>query len=569
MSSLHITRIEKKLRDLFFDKIDCSDLKGNMVTDEVKLSRSQAALVISSIAEISSEDAICTITDGFDDNGIDCIHIDKILKVLFLIQSKWVKNGTSSPAKADTLKFLHGVNDLLEAKFDKFNDKIKSKKDEIYDVLTDTDYKIEIILAYNGSAKVSADIFSIMKEKVMHLNDATDIFSFRILDQKAIYKFILSGSEGNPIDLSNVTLLNWGRHYEPYESVYGEIEAEKIAELWQEHGQGLLAKNLRQFKGNTTVNAGIKNTISKSPEDFWYFNNGITVLCKNINKSAIHGSDRNAGIFSFKDVSIVNGAQTYGSIGDAYLTSKDEVSRAKVQIRFINLEGAEPDYATRITRYNNTQNRIDSKDFASLDRQQKRIKEELWIDGIIYSYKTGEAQPQKTEGFNLEDATVALACSHSDISYSVIVNSAIGTIWEDIDRPPYKILFNKDTDPIRLWKCVQIMNIVDENLHQKRENANEKILHLAIHGNRFILHKVYKKLGYSKLSDRGYNVNKNEITDIFNQVFEITHELLTKLHDGVFLYTFFKNQSKTQAIGQKVDVALKLTNELFSEEHYR
>lgn len=82
---------------------------------------------------------------------------------------------------------------------------------------------------------------------------------------------------------------------------------------------------------------------------------------------------------------MVNGAQTTGSIGAVYADMPDVVARAKVFIQMIDLADTEEEQATQITRFTNTQNRIDGKDFAALDPEQERIKNELSFSGIQYA----------------------------------------------------------------------------------------------------------------------------------------------------------------------------------------
>ena len=48
-----------------------------------------------------------------------------------------------------------------------------------------------------------------------------------------------------------------------------------------------------------------------------------------------------------------------------------------------------------ITRAANTQNRIEKRDFAALDSNQKRLRTELYLENQKeYAYQTGEQPPQ-------------------------------------------------------------------------------------------------------------------------------------------------------------------------------
>ena len=117
-----------------------------------------------------------------------------------------------------------------------------------------------------------------------------------------------------------------------------------------------------------------------------------------------------------KGVSLVNGAQTTGSIGAVYADMPDVVARAKVFIQMIDLADTEEEQATQITRFTNTQNRIDGKDFAALDPEQERIKNELSFSGIQYLYKTGATIEDPLHQITLDEAIIAQACSIDELS---------------------------------------------------------------------------------------------------------------------------------------------------------
>jgi hypothetical protein len=81
--------------------------------------------------------------------------------------------------------------------------------------------------------------------------------------------------------------------------------------------------------------------------NFWYFNNGVTVLCRDWPHTPAYGPSGRAEHFSFTNVSIVNGAQTVASIHHAMQRDPEAVQRAQVSVRFIALkecpEGSAPE----------------------------------------------------------------------------------------------------------------------------------------------------------------------------------------------------------------------------------
>src|SRR5262245_20424938 len=98
----------------------------------------------------------------------------------------------------------------------------------------------------------------------------------------------------------------------------------------------MVSQNIRMFLGaDTEVNAGLQTTLLNDPRRFWHFNNGITVICREISPKMVGGKSKEAGYFNCYDVRIVNGAQTAGSIATAYDKKKEAVEQARVQVRFI------------------------------------------------------------------------------------------------------------------------------------------------------------------------------------------------------------------------------------------
>jgi hypothetical protein len=75
---------------------------------------------------------------------------------------------------------------------------------------------------------------------------------------------------------------------------------------WGQFGDHLYHKNLRGFKGNADVNEGIVSTIRNVPENFLYFNKGITILCSQLIKQPLGGKSRTSGVFECKGASVVH-----------------------------------------------------------------------------------------------------------------------------------------------------------------------------------------------------------------------------------------------------------------------
>jgi len=154
----------------------------------------------------------------------------------------------------------------------------------------------------------------------------------------------------------------------------------QLKEWWKKHGRGVVAKNIRHSLGGTEVNNQIKQTAVGSPEKFWYFNNGITLVADDAVKAPANASSRSAGVFSFKGASIVNGAQTVSSLGK--IDGDASLGSVRVPIRVILLKTAPLGFGGDVARTNNFQNRIEPRDFVAQDPEQSRLRQEMAIEGI-------------------------------------------------------------------------------------------------------------------------------------------------------------------------------------------
>jgi hypothetical protein len=305
-----------------------------------------------------------------------------------------------------------------------------------------------------------------MKDFLDEINDPTELVTFKSERQRDIYNSISLGTTGAPINI-DVSISEWGQIREPYQAFYGQVAASDIVGWYESFQSRLFDPNIRVFLGDTSVNENIISSVQNESQNIFYFNNGITALCSSIKKKPIGGNSRESGIFEISDLKIVNGAQTVGSLSKAKIDYPTEIENAKIIVRFISLENCPDGFERNVTRYNNTQNRIDRRDFVALDPEQERLKMELLLESIDYVYKSGERVINYNSGFDLVDATIALACSNSRVELCVQAKREIGKLWDDIEKAPYKLLFNGSTQGPKLWRLVRIQRIVDEFLDNK------------------------------------------------------------------------------------------------------
>ncbi len=557
--NIPIMRIRSTLEKRYDGKIDLKDYEGKPAKEmeSAFLTRSLSAFALAQLAGINDSLAAACVIDGYDDNGIDAIYYDTTDNKVYIVQSKWMESGKDSPKQGDIQKFLKGFKDFLNADFSQFNDKFKKMKDKLNQALYDAQVRFILVIAYTGSQPLSEkharyDIETLLRD----LNDPIELVTYQVVSQKELYNAAAGLAEGSPINL-DILIRDWGQIDQPYLAYYGQLDALDIASWSQSYSDRLFAPNLRQFLGpSTEVNEAIINTITNSPEKFWYFNNGITILCDTVSQKPIGRGSTKSGVFECTGVSIVNGAQTVGSIAKAFSTNPEKVSLARVSARLISLESCPEGFSTEITRAANTQNKIEHRDFVSLDSEQKRLQTDLRIlCDKEYVYKSGDQKPKEELGCDLEEATIALACANSDIELAVQAKREIGKLWEDTEKPPYKLLFNSQLTAIRLWRSVEVFRAVERELKKLQNEFEGRNRLIAIHGNRLVLYRVFKSLPIENFDD--IDLEFNPIRSLASEKTKPALLNLIKVVNKGFSNSYpanlFKNKSKCSDVSRALD----------------
>jgi hypothetical protein len=555
MSVVHINHIRKKLETDFCPHIDMSDYVGKPEAEVLaaRLSRALAAFALAEVLDLSAEAAAASVTDGFDDNGVDAIGIDKARSAVVLVQSKWDGDGKGSPALGDIQKFAQGFRDLITPSFDRFNAKIKARAADLVAALDNTDVRFELVVAHTGQQPLSSHARRVFDDLLAETNDVSEVVVFSHLGQSDLHRLVRSGVSGKAPDIT-VTLHDWGMTSEPFQAFYGQVEASEVAEWWASHRATLFERNLRKFIHDSSVNAAITQTVVAEPAKFWYFNNGITVLCDRIQKAPRGGASRKSGKFSFEGVTVVNGAQTVGSIGRAAEQAPESVADARAMVRFISLEHCPAEFASEVTRATNTQNRVERRDFVSLDHEQERLKTDLQLEqGKDYAIKTGEPDPPRNQGCTVVEATIALACAYS-AELAVQAKREIGRLWEDVTKVPYKQLFNSGLTATKLWNAVQVLRVVDDTLRDAQSTMEGRDRSIAIHGNRLIAHLVFLSMRAELDQTPETPMSTDQIPELTRAALRSLEAVIAESYASNYLASLFKNASRCR------DLALQAAN---------
>ena len=530
MSIVQINQIVKRIRNKYDSLLDFKDIKGFDISKQnhidIAVSRGLNAYVIEYITGCTSQEAASAVTDSSEDNGIDAIYYDSNSNCLYVTQSKFDHDGKGEPDLGSVKKFIDGFNDLLEMRFEKFCPKIQKRQTEIETILEKTSITAKLLLIYTGvnKGKIIINEFEQLKEVQNDYGPESEWVSYELYTQKELYEILIS-ENASSID-TQLVIHNYGfAEGTSPKAYYGQVAASEIGELWKKYGSKLFSSNIRNLLPKSDINDSMLNTLKTASHLFWYYNNGITIICDYIDKQKIGGRDRSTGVFNIKNLSIVNGAQTTGTIGAYYETlSEEEVDQffadAYVQVKVVQVKDdngneVEKEFGKRITINNNMQNKIVARDFASQSDLQKRLKTELEQEGIVYHISRGEDEISSPTHFSISEAGRS-RCNTIGIKYLMIAHRGTNTyLFKNMDANEYKAVFNDSITGIEVWNTVLIQRTIDEVLIKERK-SNPDIRDILVYGKDYLSYLVFRKYWKSipkfkiiKLTDS----NKDEIRE--------------------------------------------------------
>ncbi|WP_371629909.1 AIPR family protein [Streptomyces sp. NBC_00341] len=500
-SPLELHQIVKSLTRKYEGLIDLSDAPlREEIRTQVFLSRALAATAVQILTDCTAEDSVAAVTDGRDDLGIDAVAISSATNELWLIQAKWNPRGMARFGEAEALKLIHGFRTLDNQRFDRFNARLQVFSDRIHQVLTAPHPRIYLVAVLMGNEGLTQSARHILEDAISDLDGAAE---YRIISKADIHAAIREELSPDPVRITATLSEGWFTHDMPYRAFVGTVSAEEAAWWYQAHGNSLFALNVRKFLGLTTVNQKLVASPMDNPDEFWYFNNGVTIVCDRYEMEffgrRMPGQPARIELFN---ASIVNGAQTVASLHEASSYRRDALQDARVMVRVIVVKGAPRGFAQRVTLATNTQNRIEPQDFVALDPVQTRIREDFRLSlGKEYAIRRGEVTPSLVAGCTMAEAATALACTHPNPTLATIARYSSGRLWESAPEGIYTQLFGHQPSAHQIWRSVLLLRSVQRSLHEAADTLAGRAAYIADRGALLVAHLVFQGMDNETIDD--------------------------------------------------------------------
>ncbi|OGP58008.1 MAG: hypothetical protein A2V67_11070 [Deltaproteobacteria bacterium RBG_13_61_14] len=467
------------------------------------------------------EAAAHAVTNGPKDKGADAVFIDDASRCVFIIQGKYRHQiSTANEKRSEVLSFAqlgHILADRDKKAFqnlvDEADQSVAQKLTEARKRLLHRDYRLW--LYYVTLGKCSAGLRSEAEEMA---RCAPGKIRFEILDGRRLMLLMSDYLDGvaPPIPTLDLVMENGQgilvngilQRFDSrskIESWVFSMQGDDIVHLYEVGGKRLFARNVRGFLGETTdVNRSMEKTLKKEPERFFYYNNGITILCDDAKLVSSKGKD----ILRVNNPQVINGQQTTRTLA----RKVDHAKKSSVVVRVIQVSRGESnrdDYfdtlVSRIVEGTNWQNAIKPSDLVSNDRRQVELQRELRKRGYLYLRKReSKSEARRAAGSKhyilVKKEDLARAVAGCDLD-PVEARSGVENLF---DEDTYRIIF-PTSDPryylLRYW----LMREVTYCAHSYPERGYAKWLVLGFVWSRLqpLLGTVAKRDNFIHKMERG------------------------------------------------------------------
>lgn len=346
--------------------------------------------VLSNLYSLDEEDCNTNITE-YNDKGIDCFVHYEDDKELYIIQNKYYDENTPLSSKE--------VSDFLTRPLAKLEEGKYTRSAELQKIYLrakeDSEYKI-FLHFYVSNDKSSADIESIVNNfdnsiafaKIFFLEDIKEkYFGESFFENPKLNTTLKVKNKGTYLAIrpDEYALPNMSEAY------YVMAKITDVYNLWksaEESSYPLFEENIREYLGGTSgINKAIIGTL-KNPDErgnFFYYNNGITIICDR--------AKADAKKVDIVNPQIVNGCQTVNSIAEVLKSiEKPEIDfdDVYVMVKILILEKKNNSFYRDIVRYTNSQNSINEKVFGATLQPFFTIQDKLKEYGILLGVKQSD-----------------------------------------------------------------------------------------------------------------------------------------------------------------------------------
>lgn len=391
------------------NSIDKSRLGFYLFMIENLCGERQIENIIDSITDDSFNNVISGTSD--DDWGVDAVYIDEDEKKISLFNFKYREkyNPNKKQSINEAIISTKYVNAIINEDLSNLRGKTKKLAEKIIERLNSNEvWKFTLYIVSNDTLEIPENDKDIEQLKKLYdlevinigLSQISQIMSIRpeplnatfVIDGDAIMSFSEHAISSKKSYIARLRISEVVRitcddknHRENYN--IEDLTLLSSSKL----DYGVLFDNVRGFVIKSKYNSNIVSTLRNEPNKFFMYNNGITIVAKQIDSQPINANKKVK--VHIGDFQILNGGQTLRTIhsfnNESDANISEYLSKGEILVRIFSASN-DDGTINKIAEYTNSQNTISSVDLKSLSDLQIDIEKFLDEHDIIYSRKTGD-----------------------------------------------------------------------------------------------------------------------------------------------------------------------------------
>ena len=487
---------------------------------------------VQTILDLDDSHTFDCLMEGGGDFGVDAMHISEEHDGEFtvsLFQAKY-KNDLQGNANFPE----NGINALINAirflfdpgaKLEHINQRLLTKVEEARSLIRDGYIPQVRALACNNGIKWNQS-----SQEAIDRAGFGDQVTWEHVNHERLIKILqASRPVKDTLQLSGKAVvedMNFSR------VLVGRISVTEIAALIERHGERLLERNIRRYLGlqGNRVNEGIRDTLnSDERNNFYFYNNGITLTCDKFSYNSLQNSDHQVQV---ENLQIINGGQTCMTIFKTLQQPEllQQNNQAYLLLRLYQLPSDNDDLVQKITYATNSQNPVDLKDLRANDHLQQRLEMDIKQLGFNYRRKRSDTSARST----------------TDIT-SGVAAEAILAVWRQKPHQAkfftrehfgklYDAIFTEKLNGSQVVIAVQLYRIAENR--RKRPNPNDPpcvryaSCFIAMQMGRRLLHEMnlqIEQINHRNFHDANLLIDQKG-EDYFNDSVRDIQQALQKLY---------------------------------------
>ena len=354
-------------------------------------------LALQSILRLNDDEVEDAITEGGMDGGLDAVHVEgrnvHFFNTKFTPDFEKTKNNfpeTEIDKIIVTIESIYGGS----LRQDSVNSAVWDKYQEIRNLFDEGPLHFKVYLVSNKEKPVEH-----ARSKLENTLAKYRFIDFYYYDQEDIVTTIIE----RKIKKINGSLAFIDRmHFEksdgPIRTVIGVVAAKDILKLIADENdpkkinEDIFNQNIRLYKPGHRINqAIIRSSLADDNFQFFYLNNGITLLCEECDYTP-HSRSPNVPL---RNVQIINGGQTTHSLFEASLKDPEKTENIELLVRLCIAKPENP-ISERISETTNSQIPVGTRDLHSNDSIQIKLQEEFEALGYFYERKENQFSDKPT-----------------------------------------------------------------------------------------------------------------------------------------------------------------------------